>query len=79
MKTWKLALPAGILMAGFMLCTTASYGTQAYAKKEGKKCTDCHTKVVANKEEMAKNQTAMGKCYKDNDHSLAKCASTEKK
>jgi hypothetical protein len=38
-----------------------------YAKKEGKKCTYCHT--AAGKPDL--NDT--GKCYKANDHSLAKC------
>ena len=26
MRTWKLAIPAGIVMAGFLFCTTATYG-----------------------------------------------------
>ncbi|MBZ5581744.1 MAG: hypothetical protein LAQ30_05960 [Acidobacteriia bacterium] len=78
MKTWKLALPAGILMTGFLLCTSASYGTQAYAKKEGKQCTYCHGKVES-KENMPKNLNATGKCYKENEHSLAKCPAPEKK
>ena len=39
----------------------------AYAKKEGKKCTYCHT--AAGKPDL--NDT--GKCYKENDHSLEKC------
>ena len=33
MRAMKLMLPAGILMAGFILCTTASYGKPEYAKK----------------------------------------------
>ncbi len=80
MKTLKLALPAGILMTGFLLCTTASYGTQAYAKKEGKSCNYCHSKVQpSNKEAMAKDLTDTGKCYKENEHSLAKCPAPTKK
>jgi len=70
MRVLKLALPAAILMTGFLLCTTASYGTQDYAKKEKKSCTFCHTKMVADKAEMAKNQTDAGKYYKAHDHSL---------
>ncbi len=73
MKTWKLALPAGILMSGFLLCTTASYGTPAIAKKEGKKCVYCH--VQQGKKDL--NDT--GKCYKEN-KTLDKCpVPTEKK
>ena len=60
MKTLRLALPAAILGAGFLICTTASYGTQAYAKKEGKTCVNCHGKMEA-KELMAKNLNDTGK------------------
>jgi hypothetical protein len=72
MRTLKVAIPAAFLMAGFMLCTTTSYGKPEYAKKEGQKCQTCHAKVEA-KESMAKNLTEVGKCYAANDHSLAKC------
>jgi hypothetical protein len=69
MRVLKLVVPSAILMVGFLVCTTASYGTQDYAKKEKKTCTFCHAKVAA-KEEMAKNQTEAGKYYKDHNHSL---------
>jgi len=75
MRKLKLAIPAAILMAGFLLCTTATYGTPAYMKKEGvKSCTTCHVKVGA-PDAMKKdpNLNDTGKCYKANDHSLAKC------
>jgi hypothetical protein len=73
MKTLKLALPAAILMAGFMVCTTSSYGTPAYAKKEGNKaCVTCH--VAAGKKDL--NDT--GKCYQKNEHKdLDKCPVTK--
>ncbi|HLK68092.1 MAG TPA: hypothetical protein VKU19_31885 [Bryobacteraceae bacterium] len=78
MRTLKVAFPAAVLMAGFMLCTTASYGKPEYMQKEKlKKCTDCHGKVEA-KEAMAKNLNEMGKCYAANDHSLAKCKTPDK-
>ncbi len=68
MKRLKLIIPAAILGAGFLICTTASYGTQAYAKKEGKSCTYCH--VTAGKKDL--NDT--GKCYQKNEHKdLDKC------
>jgi hypothetical protein len=70
MRVLKLALPAVILMTGFLVCTTASYGTPDYAKKEKKSCTFCHGKISPDKTEMAKNQTEAGKYYKEHDHSL---------
>ncbi len=73
MRALKLIVPATLLMAGFMLCTTASYGKPEYLKKEGvKSCTTCHSKMEA-KENMPKNLNATGKCYAANGHSLAKC------
>lgn len=70
MRVLKLALPAAILATGILVCTTASYGTPDYAKKEKKSCTFCHTKISADKAVMAKNQTAAGTYYKDHNHSL---------
>jgi len=75
MRTLKLAIPAGIVMAGFLLCTTAASGKPEYMKKEGvKSCTVCHVKVGA-PDAMKKdpNLNDVGKCYAANDHSLAKC------
>jgi hypothetical protein len=73
MRAMKLAVPAAILMTGFMLCTTVSFGKPEYMKKEGvKSCTVCHSKMEA-KEAMAKNLNDTGKCYAENDQSLAKC------
>ena len=74
MRTIKLAIPATVLATGFLICTTASYGTQQYAKKEKKSCTFCHAKALKDKAEMTKNLNASGTCYKDNEHSLAKCS-----
>ena len=70
MRTLKLVLPSAILLTGFLVCTTASYGTMDYAKKEKKACTFCHAKVSSDKAEMAKNQTDAGKYYKEHNHSL---------
>ena len=74
MRKLKLLGPAVILMAGFLVCASFSYGTPEYGKKEKKSCTYCHAKVVQDKAEMNKNLKAAGTCYKDNDHSLAKCS-----
>jgi hypothetical protein len=79
MRAMKVAIPAVFLMAGFLVCTTSSYGKPEYMKKEGvKTCTVCHGKVEA-KEAMAKNLNDTGKCYAANDHSLAKCKVPDKK
>ena len=77
MHNLKLWIPAAILAGGFLLCTSSSYGTPEYAKKEKKSCTVCHAKVVGDKAEMVKNLTITGTCYKDNDHSLAKCSASK--
>ena len=69
MRAMKLVLPAAFLMAGFMICTTASYGTAAFAAKEKaagrpNACTTCHAKLVTDKAEMAKNLNDAGNEYK---------------
>lgn len=46
-----------------------------FSKKEKKACNYCHTKIVSNKTQMAKDLNDTGNCYKNNDHSLTKCAS----
>jgi len=69
MRAMKLVLPAVFLMTGFLVCTTASYGTQEYAKKEKKACTFCHGKIEA-KEAMAKNLNDAGTYYKTHEHKL---------
>jgi len=73
MRIFKLVLPAAVLLGGFLVCTSSIHATPDYAKKEKKACNYCHTKVVSDKAEMAKSLNATGTCYKDNDHSLAKC------
>jgi len=71
----KLAIPAGIVAAGFLFCTTASYGKMEYMKKENlKACTTCHVKVgAADAMKKDPNLTDIGKCYSTSDHALAKC------
>jgi hypothetical protein len=59
-------LVALTILSGSML--SISKATPAYAKKEGKNCKYCH--VTPGKPDL--NDT--GKCYKANDHSLAKCS-----
>ena len=69
MHTLKLVLPATIVLTGILVCTTATYGKQEYAKKEKKNCVFCHAKVEA-KEAMPKNLNDAGKYYAAHDHSL---------
>jgi hypothetical protein len=64
MKLFKVLLAFAILSGSLM---SVSKATPAYSKKEGKKCTYCHT--AAGKPDL--NDT--GKCYKENNHSLDKC------
>ena len=61
----KTILPAGIVLGGFLLCTTASYGTIEYSKNTKKACAFCHEKNTADKEVMKANLTEAGKYYKE--------------
>ncbi len=72
MRVLKLAIPAAVLLSGMVLCTSLSYSTPAYAKKEKKQCTYCHVKAGS------KDLNDTGTCYKDNEHSLAKCEAPKK-
>ena len=65
MRLFRVLVGLAIL-SGCMI--SISNAKPEYAKKESKKCTYCHT--AAGKPDL--NDT--GKCYKANDHSLAKCA-----
>ena len=75
MHLMKVIVPTAILSVGLLISTTSIYGTPEYSKKEKKACTTCHAKMVTDKAEMLKNLNATGTCYKENDHSLAKCSS----
>jgi cytochrome c553 len=71
MRAIKVVVPVAlVLLTGLLVSTTASYGKQEYAKKEGKNCVFCHGKVEGSKEAMNKNLTEAGKYYKDHDHKL---------
>ena len=62
MSKIKIVLPAAILLGGFLLCTTSSYGTVEYAKQTKKGCAYCHTAKSVNKDN-AKDLTDPGKCF----------------
>ena len=64
MRIVKLAVPAAIVAAGMLLCSTASYAKPEYAKKEKKACTFCHVKMGS------KELNGGGKYYKEHNHSL---------
>lgn len=70
MRALKVIVPVAIL-AGFILCSTTSYGKPAYAGKEKKACTFCHkTNEPAKKDVMNSNLTDAGKYYQTHDHSM---------
>jgi len=78
MRAMKIAIPAAILLGGLLACTSSMFGTVEYAKKEKKFRTVCRAKVASDKAEMVKNINTTGTCYKDNDHSRAKCTVPKK-
>ena len=42
MSRLKVIVPAALVMGGFLVCSTASYGKQEYTKATKKACTFCH-------------------------------------
>ena len=74
MSPTKVLISSVILAGGLLISVPSIKATPEYGKKEKKSCTYCHMKVVKDKVEMSKNLKAVGTCYKDNDHSLAKCS-----
>jgi hypothetical protein len=72
-------LKALIALAIFCGClVTLATAKAEYAKKEGKPCTFCHTKM-GSPEVMGKELTDAGKYYKEHDHSLKGYKAPEKK
>jgi hypothetical protein len=61
MRLLKLLLVSAIVAGSMLTLATAK---PEYAKKEGKKCTDCHVKAGS------KELNDEGKYYKDHNHSL---------
>ena len=68
MRTMKLALPATLLMTGFLVCTTSKLRQPEYAKTTGRRAAFCHAKMVP--KEMAKNLNDAGTYYKTHEHKL---------
>ena len=44
MSHLKLIVPAAILLGGFLVCSTASFGKPEYTKATKKACTYCHVR-----------------------------------
>lgn len=59
MSHLKLTLPAVILLGGFLLCSTVSFGKPEYTKATKKACAYCHVDSKAN----PKALTEPGKYY----------------
>ncbi len=71
MSKLKLVLPAAVLMGGFLICTTASYGTLEYQKQTKKPCAFCHTQTVPKTgDPKAKELTDAGKYFQSHNKSL---------
>lgn len=48
----KLIVPTVIVMGGFLVCSTASYGKPEYTKNTKKACTFCHVDSKAKPKEL---------------------------
>ena len=59
MSHLKISLPAGILLVGFLICSTASFGKPEYMKATKKACAYCHVDSKAKPKEL----TSAGKYY----------------
>ncbi|MGD0364089.1 MAG: hypothetical protein ABSC93_24700 [Bryobacteraceae bacterium] len=57
----KYAVPAAILLAGFLLSSTLSFGKPEYVKTTKKACAYCHVDSKAKPKEL----TQAGKYYKE--------------
>ena len=52
MSHLKVALPTVILLGGFLVCSTASYGKPEYTKSTKKACATCHVDSKAKPKEL---------------------------
>jgi len=52
MSRFKLIVPAAIVLGGFLVCSTASYGKPEYTKATKKACTYCHVDAQKNPKEL---------------------------
>ena len=61
MSHWKLFVPAAILLGGFLVCSTASFGKPEYTKQTKKACAYCHVDQKKN----PKDLTDAGKYFSE--------------
>jgi hypothetical protein len=61
MSHLKVILPAAILLGGFLVCSTASFGKPEYTKATKKACSYCHVDSKAKPKEL----TEAGKYYQE--------------
>jgi len=75
MRLLKVLIALSVFCGGLLTLATAK---PEYAKKEGKPCTFCHSKM-GSAEVMGKELTDAGKYYKEHNHSLEGYKAPEKK
>jgi hypothetical protein len=64
MSSLKLIVPAAIVLGGFVVCSSVTYGKAEYTKATKKGCLYCHkTNEPAKKDVMNGNLTDAGKYY----------------
>lgn len=73
MSKMKYAIPAAILMAGFLVTSSLSFAKPEYVKVTKKACAFCHVDSKAKPKEL----TEAGKYFKEHNNSLE--GYTEKK
>jgi hypothetical protein len=52
MSRLKVIAPAMIVLGGFLICTTASYGKKEYTAQTKKACTFCHVDAAKNPKDL---------------------------
>ena len=52
MTRLKIIVPAAILLGGFLVCSTASYGKAEYTKATKKACSYCHVDQTKNPKDL---------------------------
>ena len=61
MSQFKIIVPAAIVLGGFLVCSTASYGKPEYTKQTKKACVFCHVdRRKAPKESEGRRQVLPG-------------------
>ncbi len=66
MSKIKFVVPGMILLAGFLVTSTNSYGKPEYTKQTKKACTFCHIDAKAKPKELKE----AGKYFKEHNNSL---------